>query len=157
MRRILALVAALVIGGGCTLGELTADYGEPADLRPADLVGTWSNADGGDLVFTADGKFTATKLPYEAFKNFLPDGFTGQVDGGGTWELRSARSGGPDSVVGLDFGPLAGQADARLGQSVDALVQDGKTYLVFFFVGAGGNSWHAYGKTPAPLGGGAGG
>ncbi|MDI1460436.1 hypothetical protein QEZ54_05600 [Catellatospora sp. KI3] len=155
MRRMLALVAVLVIGGGCVLGELFVDYGEPADPRPTDLFGTWSNADGGSLVFTADGRFTATKLPYWEFHDFLPDGCTGQVDGGGVWELRPARSGGPDSVVGLDFGPLAGQADARLGESLDAVVQDGKTYLVFF-MGAGGNSWHAYEKTPAPLGGGGG-
>ncbi|GHJ45963.1 hypothetical protein Cs7R123_33050 [Catellatospora sp. TT07R-123] len=139
------------------VGGALADYGDPADLRPADLVGTWSNVDGGNLVFTADGRFTAVKLPYERFRDFLSHDFAGQVDGSGTWKLRSSQTGGPMNKVDLDFGQLADEPEARVGDSVDALVQDGKTYLVFFFVGDGGNSWRAYAKTPAPSGGGGGG
>jgi hypothetical protein len=41
MRRALAYGAIAMILAGCALGEVFADYGDPVDLKPQDLVGTW--------------------------------------------------------------------------------------------------------------------
>ena len=78
MRRI------LIVAGACAMGEMLTDYGDPVDMRPADLVGTWVSGKARAIVFDEDATF--------------------------------------------------------------ALRQEGVVYLVFFYVGSGGNSWCAYHK-----------
>ncbi|GIH07836.1 hypothetical protein Rhe02_59030 [Rhizocola hellebori] len=140
MRRVLAYTTILIVMSACALGELWADYGDPVDMKPADLIGTWTSGTDRSIVFGEDGTFTASNLPYEAFDDFVPDDFdpTSQIDGSGTWALESP------GTVALSFLRLAGSDIRSAGPSPNALRQDDIVYLVFFYVGTGGNSWTAY-------------
>jgi hypothetical protein len=140
-----------VLAGGCALGEILADYGEPVDLRSADVVGTWQSGttDSGtsrSIVFTDDGDFTATNLPRAAVA-FLVDGRgVGRVDGSGTWTLAANTSGDVQASVALSFDRLADVDVASSGPDLSALRQDnGAIYLFFFYVDQG-NSWTSYQK-----------
>lgn len=150
MRRVLIYTAVLIVIGACSFGETMADYGDPVDMRPADLVGTWNSGTDRSIVFSEDGTFTASNLPYEAFDDFVPDEFIpgSQVDGSGTWTLVSpaTKPDGPASTVALSFQRLAGSKVRSAGPNLSALRQDDVVYLVFFYVGDGGNSWTAYRK-----------
>ena len=150
MRRVLAYAAILIVAGACAMGEILTDYGDPVDMRPADLVGTWVSGKDRSIVFDEDGTFAASNLPYELFDEFVPEGFNpaDQLDGCGTWSLEVPISASHDrkSKVALSFDRLAGTEVASAGPSPSALRQDGVVYLIFFYVGSGGNSWTAYHK-----------
>ncbi|WP_191840807.1 hypothetical protein [Catellatospora chokoriensis] len=143
-----ALVVAVVLAGGCTLGEIFADYGDPVEPRPADVVGTW-RADDREIVFGEDGAFTATRLPYHALHEAHRGAFTpdARIDGAGTWRIEAPATApdGPQTVVRLTFRQL-GTHEVETYLELSALDQDGVTYLCVFYVGPGGNSWTAYAR-----------
>ena len=151
MRRAVAYLAILIVAGACAMGEILADYGDPVDMRPTDLVGTWVSGKSRAIVFDEDGTFAASDLPYEVFDEFVPNGFdpADQLDGSGTWSLETpiGASHGRKSHVHLRFDRLADTSAALGGPDLSALRQDeGVVYLVFFYVGSGGNGWCAYHK-----------
>lgn len=142
MRRLLALVAALTLIG-CTFGEIWADYGDPVELKPEDLVGVWvSGSSGRAIAFTEDGAFIATDLPRYFVEFALPDSpasyQAGPIDGFGTWAIDGAS-------VELTFERLAG-VELRGSIDVDTMRQDGRVFLLFYSAGGGG--WVTYGKAP---------
>ena len=137
MPRIGAYLATLLLIAGCTMGELWADQGDPIDLRPGDLTGTWHSTPDREITFAADGTFTATNLPTEAFSNFaIPPG---PLDGSGTWSVDT-------SEVALVYRLLADTEVRMSGPNLTALRENNVDNLYFFYVGAGGNSWTAYQK-----------
>ncbi|MCW3816595.1 hypothetical protein ONA91_19295 [Micromonospora sp. DR5-3] len=162
MRRVLALFVAAVVAAGCSLGEVLADDGDPVDLRPADVVGTWRSGAQRVITFDDHGGFTAEWLPYGVFDDFLPIGADrdANITGSGTWALGRPEQNpdGPSSAVRLTFLELAGTRNGQGSFGLSALRQDGRVRLLFFYVGPGGNSWTAYekcddcppGVTPSP-------
>lgn len=147
MRKLLCLVLAVIVTAGCALGEILADYGEPVDMRPSDLVGTWRSGPQRTMTFHENGTFTANDLPYEYFDPFLPVEFdaTLPVDGAGTWRLEPPLENpeGPRSSVELSIELTA--KPGRIGVEMSALRQDDdRIFLYFFYVGSGGNSWTSY-------------
>lgn len=161
MRRLIALLVAAVVAAGCSLGEVLADYGDPVDMRPADLIGTWRSGPHRVITFAENGGFTAEWLPYDEFADFLPVDFdpAANVTGSGTWTLPPPFE-NPDGLasrVTLSFRELAGMRSGSGAFELSALRQGGRVHLVFFYVGPGGNSWTAYEKceecppSPAPL------
>lgn len=148
MRRLIALLLAAVVAAGCSLGEVLADHGDPVDMRPADLVGTWRGGTQRVITFAEDGGFTAGWLPYEEFDEFLPVDFdpAANVTGSGIWALRPPfeNPDGPASTVALSFHELAGARNGSGAFEHSALRQGGRVLLFFFYVGPGGNSWTAY-------------
>ncbi|WP_155374236.1 hypothetical protein [Catellatospora vulcania] len=147
-RRRTALVLALVLAGGCTLGEIFANYSDPVEPRPADIVGTWRDGDR-EIVFGEDGAFTATRLPYGALHEAHRGGFAPdeRIDGAGTWQIAAPATApdGPQTVVRLTFRQL-GEQDVETYLELSALDQDGVTCLVVIYAGAVGNSWTAYAR-----------
>jgi hypothetical protein len=139
---------AIIVAGGCTLGEIMADYGDPVDMQPSDLVGSWRSGQHRTITFDEDGTFTAAHLPYEVFDEFLPVGFdpARNIIGSGTWSLEAPDENpdGPRSTVALSI-ELADKLGV-IGVELSALRQDGTVFLFFFYVGEGGNSWTAYQK-----------
>jgi hypothetical protein len=151
LRRIATALAILVVAGACTFGEILADYGDPVHLQPTDLVGTWISGQRSRAVtFDEDGTFTATDLPAGEFESFLPEGIhPGRIDGQGSWSIEQPEPGDEaeqlSTGVKLDFNRLAG-VEIALAHSMSPAQQDGVTYLYFFYVGDGGNSWTRYRK-----------
>lgn len=164
--RVLALLATLVVAAACTMGEILRDYGDPVDMQPSDLVGTWySNSGSGGsgsrlFRFEEDGSFSATDLPESEYGSFLPPGAdaTAPIDGEGTWSLEPPRRDpdGPTATVDLRFSQLAGRPAAG-STHLSALRQDGTVFLVMFDAGDG-YGWFAYQKCtrdcPSPAAGG---
>jgi hypothetical protein len=151
MKRVLAYLTILIVAAGCGLGEALADYGDPVDMRPADLVGKWHGGSTRSIVFDESGTFSASNLPYAAFDDFVPSDFDPareRLDGSGTWTLEASpqHPDGPKAIVALSYRRLAGQEVAAGGPDLTALRQDGVVSLVFFYVSDGGNSWTAYQK-----------
>ncbi|MFG2058117.1 hypothetical protein ACGFI9_29260 [Micromonospora sp. NPDC048930] len=150
VRRMIALLLAAVVAAGCSLGEVLADYGDPVDLRPADVVGTWRSGPQRVITFDDQGGFTAEWLPYDVFDEFLPVGLErdANVTGAGTWAVRApfGNPDGPSSRVALTVEELAGTRTGKGSFELTALRQDGPVRLLFFYVGPGGNSWTAYEK-----------
>ena len=140
MRRLLVHLMIVLLAGACSIGEALADYGDPVELAPADLVGAWHGGTQRLITFAEGGSFDAKNLPYAAFEGLLPAGFdrTRPVDGSGTWQLDGAG-------VELTFLRLGGDEVNAGGPDLNALRQDGVVYLVFFYVDQG-NSWTAYRK-----------
>lgn len=132
-----AVTVALVLAvSGCG-GN---DDGEPVDLRPENVVGTWQGDPGRTFVFTGDGTFTATDLPARMFDTPDPEGAA--IDGSGLWRLSSPIE-DPEkrrSVVHLNFRLLAGKDVNSSGPSLDA-----RGERLFFFYDGG---WYAYAKLP---------
>ncbi|MEU5724619.1 hypothetical protein [Micromonospora sp. NPDC047738] len=150
MRRVLALLVAAVVAAGCSLGEVLADYGDPVDLRAADVVGTWRSGSKRVITFDDHGGFTAEWLPYDVFDEFLPVdvGRDANITGSGTWAVRAsfANPEGPSSTVALTVEELAGTRHGKGSFELSALRQGDHVRLLFFYVGPGGNSWTSYEK-----------
>ncbi|MFE9458965.1 hypothetical protein [Streptomyces californicus] len=89
-----AVVLTAVLGGVGFWAGLFEEYRPPA-LTSADLVGRWSDGNGGTLTFSADGRVTAVDIdddlsPYDDFTEDDPEG--GEDDrcsGQGTWVYTS--------------------------------------------------------------------
>lgn len=150
--RLAAYATTLALATGCAMGEIWADWGDPVDLQSANVVGTWRSGPGQEITFADDGAFTALALPYDRFKNWIPENFdVGQpLDGSGTWTLEAPHENpdGPRSVVSLSFTRLAGVSAGRGGPDLYAVRQDGVESLYFFY--DGGTSWTAYRKEIIP-------
>jgi hypothetical protein len=154
MRRILAYLAIALVLGACAIGEVLENDGDPVDMHPVDLVGTWySPTDSGSarlMTFRNNGVFSATNLPYAAFEEDVRRDFdpgVDRLDGSGSWSLvrPPGQSAGPTSEIELDFQKLDGVTVASAGPNLSALRQsNGKVLLFFFYVGQGGNSWTSY-------------
>jgi hypothetical protein len=69
-----------------TLAILSGCRRPPAD---ADLIGTWTNPDGAELVIRADHQFTARSLPKSVFWGSDQSGL---FDGSGQWRLNNGRA-----------------------------------------------------------------
>jgi hypothetical protein len=102
MRRLVTAVLGVLLLGGCgwagTVAGDNPDYNVP--LTPAQVVGVWSNKEfGGAITFAADGTFTATDLPYEAYvenSQSTPPGFDGphaHLNDRGSWKLEPETPG----------------------------------------------------------------
>ncbi|MFH8881196.1 hypothetical protein [Streptomyces californicus] len=91
---VVAVVLTAVLGGVGFWTGLLKEYRPPA-LTSADLVGRWSDGNGGTLTFSADGRVTAVDIdddltPYDDFTENDPEG--GEDDrcsGQGTWAYAS--------------------------------------------------------------------
>jgi hypothetical protein len=155
MRRVLVYLA-IVFVLGCSFGEELQDPGDPVDMTPSTLAGTWHGGTERFITFREDGTFSAINLPSAPFHDFLNridfDPARRRLDGSGTWTLGglSGRSTGPQATVHLSFDLLAGVPAYYDGPDLSALRPgDGKVYLVFFYVGDQGNSWTGYLKCDA--------
>jgi hypothetical protein len=166
VKRVLAFVAILVVIAGCSIGEALQDPGDPVDMTPSTLAGTWHGGTQRFITFREDGTFTAINLPTAPFADYLNStGFDPgrqRLDGSGTWTLEtlSGQSAQPHASVRLSFDQLAGAPTRYSGPILSALrPEDGKVYLVMFYVDQG-NSWTGYLKcgadcpspSPAPTG-----
>ncbi len=71
---------------------------DPADLAPsaAEMAGTWHASDGGILVFTRDGRFTATGLSVDLAADGAPTAT--RWSGNGTWRTGGACDGGAPGI-----------------------------------------------------------
>jgi hypothetical protein len=154
MRRILAYAVILIVAGACTLGEIMTDYGDPADMSPADLAGTWHGGAQRWIIFKDDETFIAKELPYEAVSSFVPKGFdpsSQMLNGSGTWSLEAPDNASHErkSSVRLSFERLA-DTDNRFGYSMDALRQDDGVVSLFLFHGGRSHfvAYRKFGGTP---------
>ena len=150
MKRVLAWLAILVVIAGCGIGEALQDPGDPVDMTPSTLAGTWHGGTERFITFREDGTFSAINLPYALFKNDFDSGShpaSQKVDGTGTWALvgTAGRPDSPRSNVHLDFEQLTGASHRIASIELNALrPEDGKVYLVVFYIGDGGNSFTGY-------------
>jgi hypothetical protein len=143
VKRILAYLATALVIVGCSFGEELQDPGDPVDMTPTSLAGTWHGGIQRFITFADNGTFTAVDLPSPPFDDYLKSiGFDPahhRLDGSGTWTLLGTPNGGspaPRSTVHLRFDNLAGQSTFFDGPDLSALRPgDGMVYLVFFYVG----------------------
>jgi hypothetical protein len=156
VKRVLALLAILVVGAGCALGEVLQDPGDPVDLTPSTLAGTWHGGTQRFITFKEDGSFSAIDFPATPMRDFLNsigfDATRDAVDGSGTWTLggRPEDSSSPQATVHLVFTQIAGVSSKAGGPDLNALRPgDGKVYLVMSYVGDQGNMTTAYLKCAA--------
>jgi hypothetical protein len=122
-----SLAIAGVLVGGCALGEVMADYPDPAHITNDDVVGRWCNTNDRFLDFSDAGIFTAT--------NFVPRGTTNPVavDGAGTWQLAEDATG-----VVLTFATSDGEEEIQ-PTDLDAITVDGgDVWLSSYSAGDGG-------------------
>jgi hypothetical protein len=164
MKRVMAYLAILAVATACSLGEQLRDPGDPVEMTPESLAGTWHAGTEGFITFSEDGTFTAINLPSPPFRDFLNDRHFDptqhRLDGSGTWTIE-ANTNEPDSphaTVSLIFDNLAGGPARVGGPNLHGLRPgDGKAYLVMFYSGDGGNSYTGYLKCdsdciiPAPI------
>jgi hypothetical protein len=151
VKRVLTFLAIALVIAACSFGEELRDPGDPVELSPATLAGTWHGGTQRFITFDEDGTFSAINLPSPPFQDFLNsvdfDPTRQRLDGSGTWTLRRSggQAAGPLSTVHLSFGNLAGVRTTFDGPDLSALRPgDGKVYLVFFYVGDQGNSTTGY-------------
>lgn len=143
MKRILAYLAIALVIVGCSFGGELQSAGDPQDMTPSSLAGTWREGTDRYFTFNEDGTFAAIDLPPAPFKDDLKsmgvDPAHSRIDGSGTWTLLADPNAGsppPRSVVDLRFDHLAGQATFFSGPYLNAVrAGDGKVYLVFFYLG----------------------
>ena len=131
----LAIVAMVV--AGCALGEVMADYPDPARVTNEDVIGRWCNLNDRFLDFSEAGDFTAT--------NFVPRGTAERVDvdGAGTWELAQGGSG-----VVLTFTTSDGATEIR-PTVLDAIEADGGDAWLSSYSAGDGGGYIYYEKCPS--------
>jgi hypothetical protein len=105
---------------GLSLAALFGGCG--ASPTSQDVVGTWVNPDGGELIIEANGQFTAHGLPQAVF--WRRD-YPGSLTGKGTWKLQKAE---PYWEVRLSFRERSGQPES-LGVSAIVSGSGSSTYL----------------------------
>jgi hypothetical protein len=90
--RAIAFAAALVVTGGCALGDILGDYPETVAMTSDMLTGTWW-ADAHRLIrFSPSGRMAANDLPLSLVSDALPADFDRSSDGAdvaGTWTALS--------------------------------------------------------------------
>jgi len=151
VKRVLALLAILVIGAGCSMGEVLQDPGDPVGMTPSTLAGTWHGGTLRFITFEEDGSFSAINFPATPMQSFLNtiafDPKRIGFDGSGTWALegKPGDSASPQSTVKLDFTLIEGVSTMAGGPDLLALRPgDGHVYLVLFYVGDQGNMTTGY-------------
>jgi hypothetical protein len=146
-RRLLALVAILVVTAGCAIGDIVGDGGSPVDMTPSTLVGTWQGG-GRYFTFRQDGTFSAVDLPPDAFSSLNLAPRPSRLDGWGAWSL---PAGSPHATVHLNFDVIGGVPIAYSGPDLTALRQGkGNVYLAMYYEGSGGNEWTNYVRCADP-------
>lgn len=145
----MALLAALVVAAGCSLGEALQDPGDPVDMTPATIAGTWHAGTQRFITFDEDGTFTALNLPPDLFKNppGAADPAAPPIDASGRYTLGflSNATTGPHASVELNIEHRTGADIVRGSAELTALRPgDGQVYLVFFYVGSQGNMTTGY-------------
>jgi hypothetical protein len=148
VRRTIAYLAIVGVVAACGFGEALQDYGDPVNLSPDSLAGSWrSGPDPRLITFSEDGTFTAVDLPYEIFHEELPRSFDplhDKVDGAGTWKFLPSRE-GLNSAVELTFREIFGKEVRYGGLELQATQYEGHpVWLVFYYVGDGGNDTTSY-------------
>jgi hypothetical protein len=90
-----AIIAAPLLGVTVLIGarDTAGPFLPPADLAPtaSEVTGTWHASDGGTLVFTSDGQFTAVRLSVNLAQGGTPA--TASWSGDGTWQTGGACDG----------------------------------------------------------------
>jgi hypothetical protein len=165
VKRILGYLSVVLVVLGCSFGEELQDPGDPVDMTPSSLAGTWHGGTQRFITFQPDGTFSAVNLPVPPFQDAVGRGFDpkhDRLDGAGTWALPDPPVGPSPrvhSTVHLSFDHLAGRRVYFDGPDLAALRPgDGNVYLVFFYVGDEGNSTTGYLKctgdcvVPSPAG-----
>jgi hypothetical protein len=106
---------------GISLATLLGACGK--NPTPRDIIGTWANADGAELMVEENGQFTAHALPQATF--WRRDQPGPAFDGKGTWKL---QKGAPYWELKLWFREISGQSANR---EITVLVSGGglSTYL----------------------------
>lgn len=143
MKRILAFLAVALVIAGCSFGDELQSAGDPQDMTPSSLAGTWHEGTQRFITFDENGTFSAVDLPPAPFADDLRsmgvDTAHSRVDGSGTWTLLGNPNGGsppPRSTVDLRFDHLAGHETFFTGPYLNAVrAGDGKVYLVLFYLG----------------------
>ena len=95
MMLLLSIVPGLLLGG-CQ------------KVTSSDLVGTWTNPDGANLILKADGTFSAQALPAQVF--LMHDSIDAPITGRGQWKLqeRNLLWHGDMGIVTLAFDEMPG-------------------------------------------------
>jgi hypothetical protein len=124
-RRVLLMAVGLVLISACG--------GGPRDLTAAEVIGTWTSADGGTFRFAPDGTFVASDVLGEAVDSKTEQ----RVSGNGTWRIapNMYQPDGPKSEVYIVFlyrtdRPRCG------GKSNSYLISDfdGPSLALFFYL-----------------------
>jgi hypothetical protein len=131
LKAIVVLVVLAFIVSACQ-GARSADDG--IDLTTQQVTGSWhSNAEGGTIVFSADGRMRATDLINEIFDDQHQSGE--RHSGDGTWTIFTSvgNPNGPRNTVQLLFQTLSG---ARPGFATEMRAEkQGNGIVLVFYIG----------------------
>lgn len=134
MKQIMSFLALSIAAlfGGCG-----------ASPTSQDVVGTWTNPDGAELILEANGQFTARALPQAVFWR---QDYPGLLTGKGTWKI---QQGNPYWEVRLSFRERLGQPES-LGVSAIVSGSGASAYLYQWIGEEGGNRYKLERKRGTP-------
>lgn len=155
---VVSLSVALLLAGAvdaCSMGASPTSIDHRPDLRQSDIIGTWcSTSDEGVINFEANGKFAASKFPYEVVNRYvglLPANFDRTHDVitvSGAWSLTSSREDprGPHNTIKLHIWTVP---DRSVNGSVTMSTRrvDGVAQLLFYVIDPDLNAYYTYVKS----------
>lgn len=130
---VVLLAVALALTACGRIWNRPPPEGESVVLKPAELITTWTDADGGTLTLKPDGTFTAEDVCGD-WMGASDLNWTGPRSGSGTWKDDSGNTG---TAVRLSFDTKGPQGD-EVGDVLDAL-RHGKTLMLWTPVGDADN------------------